>query len=85
LVAEVVSVAKLESRALELAQRFAQLPRENAALIKLAVWGGLELPLGEGLSLERRLAYRLSMLCGHEHGHDRGQRGLGHPRKPPRR
>jgi enoyl-CoA hydratase/carnithine racemase len=87
LVAEVVSLAKLESRALELAQWFARLPRANAALIKLAVWGGLELPLGEGLSLERRLAYRLSMLCGHEHRHDRGKRGLGHPRKPgaPRR
>jgi len=81
LVAEVVSPAKLDNRALELAQRLARLPRENAAVVKLAVWGGLELPLGEGLSLERRLAYRLGMLSGNEHRHDTGKRSLGRPRK----
>jgi enoyl-CoA hydratase/carnithine racemase len=71
LVAEVVPVAKLEGRVLELALRLARLPRENAALAKLAVWGGLDLPLGEGLSLERRLAYRLAMLSGTpRHSHD---------------
>ena len=87
LVAEVVSVAKLERRALELAHRLALLPRENAAMVKLAVWGGLELPLGEGLSLERRLAYRLATLCGHEHRRDHGKRSLGRPGRPaaPRR
>src|SRR5262249_30532712 len=80
LVAEVVSVAKLESRALEWGQQFARLPRENAAIAKLAVWGGLDLPLGEGLSLERRLAYRLSMLSG-GHRHD-GESNLKRWRKP---
>ncbi|MGO9453456.1 MAG: enoyl-CoA hydratase/isomerase family protein [Candidatus Binataceae bacterium] len=74
LVAEVVPVAKLEGRAQELAQRLARLPRENAAIAKLAVWGGLDLPLGEGLSLERRLAARLAMLSGAMNRHD-GQAG----------
>lgn len=83
LVAEVVSVAKLESRALEFANRLARLPRENAAIAKLAVWGGLDLPLGEGLSLERRLAYRLSMLSGNDHHRDHGHAsGAGRWRKP---
>jgi len=75
LVAEVVPVAKLEGRALELALRLARLPRENAALAKLAVWGGLDLPLGEGLSLERRLAYRLAMLSGTQHHNHDGRAG----------
>lgn len=81
LVAEVVSVAKLESRALELANRLARLPRENAAIAKLAVWGGLDLPLGEGLSLERRLAYRLSALSGNDR-HDSRDGSLKRWRKP---
>jgi hypothetical protein len=35
------------------------LPRERLAIAKLAVWDGLDLPLGEGLAMERRLARRL--------------------------
>ncbi len=84
LVAEVVSVAKLEGRALELAYRLARLPRENAAIAKLAVWGGLDLPLGEGLSLERRLAYRLSMLSGSEHHRHHGRAGSAKRWRKPR-
>ena len=34
----------------------ARLPREQAALLKLAVWDGLELPLRDAIALERRLA-----------------------------
>ena len=83
LVAEVVPMAKLGSRALEMAHRLARLPRENAAIAKLAVWGGLDLPLGEGLSLERRLAYRLAMLSGTDHHrHDDRAAKLKRWRKP---
>ncbi len=78
LVAEVVSVAKLESRALEIAERLARLPRHYAAIAKLAVWGGLDLPLEEGISLERRLACRLAMLSGNE----RHRRGSGRTASP---
>jgi hypothetical protein len=38
------------------------MPREHSAIAKLAVWGGLDLPLGEGLDLERRLARRMALL-----------------------
>jgi hypothetical protein len=31
-------------------------------MAKLAVWGGLDLPLGKGLAMERRLARRLENL-----------------------
>lgn len=83
LVAEVVPMAKLESRALELAHRLARLPRENAAIAKLAVWGGLDLPLGDGLSLERRLAYRLETLSGEKrHRHDGHASKLRQWRRP---
>jgi enoyl-CoA hydratase/carnithine racemase len=82
LVAEVVAAAKLESRALELAQRLARLPRENAAIAKLAVWGGLGLPLDDGPSLERRLAYRLERLSGEGHHHHRRSGQLKRRRRP---
>ena len=81
LVAEVVSVAKLESRALDVGNRLALLPRENTAIAKLAVWGGLDLPISEGLSLEQRLAYRLSMLSGRDQdGSNGGHRRWRKPR-----
>lgn len=62
LVAEVVAPARLEARAFEIARELAKLPRELSAIAKIAVWGGLDLPLNEGLDLERRLARRLQGL-----------------------
>jgi len=59
LVAEVVPAAKLTRAAGALARRLGRLPRERLAIAKLAVWDGLDLPLGEGLAMERRLARRL--------------------------
>jgi enoyl-CoA hydratase len=60
LVAEVVPLAALEHRALELAQELGRVPRHLAALAKTAVWEGLELPLDQAIALERRLAQRLA-------------------------
>jgi enoyl-CoA hydratase/carnithine racemase len=59
LVAEVVPAAKLEARALALARELGAVPRQVAAMVKTAVWEGLELPLERALELERRLADRL--------------------------
>jgi enoyl-CoA hydratase len=64
LVAEVVPAAGLERRALEVAREVGCLPREQSALVKLAVWDGMDLPLAEGLALERRLARRFALLSG---------------------
>jgi len=38
------------------------LPRESVAIAKLTVWDGLDLPLRDGLALERRRADRLASL-----------------------
>jgi enoyl-CoA hydratase len=62
LVAEVVPGRDLERRALELALAMARLPREQAGLLKLAIWEGLELPLRDAIALERRLAERYRMI-----------------------
>jgi enoyl-CoA hydratase len=62
LVADVVPLPELERRALEMAGAVGRLPRETSALLKLAVWGGLEMPLRDGLELERRLAKRLELM-----------------------
>jgi enoyl-CoA hydratase/carnithine racemase len=59
LVAEVVPAARLEDRAMALAQELGAVPRQVAAIVKTAVWEGLELPLERALELERRLAQRL--------------------------
>jgi enoyl-CoA hydratase len=59
LVAEVVPGAALTHAAGVLARAMGRLPRERVAMAKLAVWDGLDLPLGEGLAMERRLARRL--------------------------
>jgi len=61
LVADVVPLAELDRRALKLAREIGRLPRAQSALVKLAVWGGLDLPLQQGLELERRLARRLAL------------------------
>ncbi len=60
LVAEVVPAAMLERRALAVAQELSRVPRQVAALVKTAIWEGLELPLERALELERRLAHRLT-------------------------
>jgi enoyl-CoA hydratase/carnithine racemase len=58
LVDEVVPAATLERAAARLARSLAALPREMTALVKTAVREGLDLGLGDGLALERRLAMR---------------------------
>jgi enoyl-CoA hydratase/carnithine racemase len=59
LVAEVVPAARLMSAAGALARALSRMPRERIAMVKLAIWDGLDLPLEEGLAMERRLARRL--------------------------
>jgi enoyl-CoA hydratase len=66
LVAEVVPRARLMRTAGAMARRLSRVPRERAAIAKLAVWDGLELPLREGLAMERRLARRLDNLSAME-------------------
>ena len=67
LVAEVVPRAMLESKVQDLAEVLARVPREVAAIAKAAVWEGLELPLGQGLELERRLGQRLKTVVAASH------------------
>lgn len=55
LVVEVVPKDMLERRAQELAEKLSQAPRLALAAAKLAVWEGCDLPLAEGIELERRL------------------------------
>src|SRR5579862_9879051 len=62
LVAEVVPLANLDRRALTIARAFARNSRDQSALLKLAVWEGLDLPLQRGLELEQRLWRRGSAL-----------------------
>jgi hypothetical protein len=62
LVAEVVPLADLDRRALTIARAFGRVARERSAILKLAVWGGLDLPLRQGLELERRLWQRLALI-----------------------
>jgi enoyl-CoA hydratase len=62
LVAEVVPRAALMRAAGAMARRLSRIPRERAAIAKLAVWDGLDLPLGDALAMERRLARRLDKL-----------------------
>src|SRR5208282_4834729 len=59
LVAEVVPAAKLGRAAHAMARSLSRIPRETIALAKLCVWDGLDLPLRQGLELERRLGKRL--------------------------
>lgn len=62
LVAEVVAPSDLERRAMEMALAMGRLPREQSALLKLAIWDGLELPLRDAIALERRLGERYKMI-----------------------
>jgi enoyl-CoA hydratase/carnithine racemase len=62
MVAEVVPLADLDRRALTIARAFAHVSRERSAILKRAVWEGLDLPLRQGLELEQRLWRRASAL-----------------------
>ena len=62
LVAEVVPLKALNRSAHAIAAALGRLPREHAAIAKLAVWDGLNSSLADGLELERRLAMRLSRI-----------------------
>ncbi|MGH7864915.1 MAG: enoyl-CoA hydratase/isomerase family protein [Candidatus Binataceae bacterium] len=84
LVAEVVPLAQLSRRAEALGREFARVPRELSALVKLAVRGGLDLALGDGLALERRLAMRHSVVRGTARG-KRARRAAGGRREGSRR
>ncbi len=77
LVAEVVPLAELDARALTIARELGGVAREQAAMLKLAVWEGLDLPLREGLELEQRLAKRF------ENINSRDNRRRARPRKMP--
>lgn len=81
LVSDICPAAKLAAKAQALAQKLGRVPREFAAIAKTAVWGGLDLPLCEGLSLERRLAKILSA----EPNSTGTPRPLALPRRPRRR
>jgi enoyl-CoA hydratase/carnithine racemase len=59
LVAEVVAVKALDRTAHAMASALGGLPREHAAIAKLAIWEGLNSSLSDGLELEQRLALRL--------------------------
>lgn len=59
MVAEVVPLADLDRRVLAVARELGRAGRKRSAALKLAVWSGLDLPLRDGLELERRLWKRL--------------------------
>ena len=67
LVAEVVPRATLDVRAVHLAERLVRMPRLATAAAKTAVWEGLDMPLGQGLELEHRLAARLRRRMSQKH------------------
>ncbi|HVN63559.1 MAG TPA: enoyl-CoA hydratase/isomerase family protein [Candidatus Binataceae bacterium] len=79
LVAEVVPLPELDARAVALARSMGRVPRAQSAILKMAVWDGLELPLSAGLDLERRLAARLAMISAG--GDRRGENGGGRRRR----
>lgn len=62
LVAKVVPAARLNSSAQALARSLTHLPRHAAAIAKTAIREGVDLPLAQGLDLERRLARRLELM-----------------------
>jgi enoyl-CoA hydratase len=78
LVAEVVPAAMLERRALALAQELGRVPRPMAAIVKAAIWEGLELPMERALELERGLAERVKA-AGPSRGASRIRKGRFFP------
>ncbi len=63
LVAEVVPRADLDQAAYRCADRMSRAPRAHTALVKLAVWDGLNGPLAQGLELEARLSRRFELMA----------------------
>ncbi|HTW88820.1 MAG TPA: enoyl-CoA hydratase/isomerase family protein [Candidatus Binataceae bacterium] len=59
LVDEVVATSALQRAAARMAHSLSALPREMVAMIKAAIYEGLDLGLRDGLALERRLARRV--------------------------
>ncbi len=74
LVAQVVPEEDLDARALSIARELGEVPRERAAILKRAVWEGLDLPLQKGLELEQRLAKRLMLMNPHDNRTRRNRR-----------
>jgi enoyl-CoA hydratase/carnithine racemase len=70
LVAEVVPAASLDRRAHTLARELAGSPREAIAMVKVAVWEGLDLSLREGLAMEQRLYRRLARMAAKRRGRE---------------
>jgi enoyl-CoA hydratase/carnithine racemase len=62
LVAEVVPLKALNRAAHAMAVALGRLPREHAAIAKLAIWEGINSSLADGLELEQRLAMRLDRI-----------------------
>jgi enoyl-CoA hydratase/carnithine racemase len=62
LVAEVVPLKALNRAAHAMALALGRLPREHAAIAKLAIWEGMNSSLADGLELEQRLAMRLDRI-----------------------
>jgi enoyl-CoA hydratase/carnithine racemase len=62
LVVKVVGRRMLHRAARQWALALSRLPREQTALVKLAVWEGLNGSLTDGLGLERRLAKRIARM-----------------------
>jgi enoyl-CoA hydratase/carnithine racemase len=62
LVAEIVRRPALDRRALAIARALGRAPRHLSAALKRAVWDGCDLPMRDGLELERRLAARTALI-----------------------
>ncbi len=62
LVAEVVPLKALNRTAHTIASALGRMPREHAAIVKLAIWEGMNSSLADGLELEQRLALRLDRI-----------------------
>jgi enoyl-CoA hydratase/carnithine racemase len=62
LVAEVVPLKALKRAAQTTALTLARIPREHSAIVKLAIWEGMNSSLADGLELEQRLAMRLDRI-----------------------
>lgn len=62
LAAEVVPAARLNRRAQAMARSLGRLSRAMTRMLKAAVWEGMDLPLAEGIALERRLFRRQSLM-----------------------